>query len=76
MPVESQFLLELARSLRDFAPAPGVRSIAFTLEEPSSYWTPLLGSLVHARKCRKRAEPVLCMISLEMTGYCRDLPGS
>ena len=66
-------LLELARSPRD---APGVRSIAFTLEEPSSYWTPLVGSRVHARKCRKRGEPVLCMISLEMTGYYRDLPGS
>ena len=69
-------LLELARSLRDFAPAPAVRWIAFTLEEPPYYSTPLMGSRIHARKCRERAERILGMISLEMTGYYRDLPGS
>jgi len=69
-------LLELARSLRDFAPGPTVRWIAFTLEEPPYYWTPLMGSRVHARKCRQRTERILVMISLEMTGYYRDRPGS
>ncbi len=69
-------LLELARSLRDFAAAPTLRWIAFTLEEPPYYWTPLMGSRVHARKCRQRMERIVCMISLEMTGYYSDLPGS
>ena len=69
-------LLELARSLRDFAPAPTLRWIGFTLEEPPYYWTPLMGSRIHARKCRQRAERILGMISLEMTGYYSDRPGS
>ncbi len=69
-------LLELARLLRDFAPTPTLRWIAFTLEGPPYYWTPLMGSRIHARKCRERRERMVGMISLEMTGYYRDLPGS
>jgi Zn-dependent M28 family amino/carboxypeptidase len=69
-------LLELARLLRNFAPAPAIRWIAFTLEEPPYYRTPLMGSRIHARKCRKGAERVVCMISLEMMGYYSDLAGS
>jgi Zn-dependent M28 family amino/carboxypeptidase len=69
-------LLELARLLREFAPAPTIRWVAFTLEEPPYYRTRLMGSRIHARKCRKRAEQVTCMISLEMTGYYSELPGS
>jgi len=75
-PAESGVLLELARSLRDFAPGPTLRWIAFTLEEPPYYWTPLMGSRGHARKCRSRAEPIPCMISLEMVGDYSDMPGS
>ncbi len=69
-------LLELARSLRAFAPAPTIRWIAFTLEEPPYFGTSLMGSRVHARKCRERAERVEGMMSLEMTGYYSDLPAS
>jgi Zn-dependent M28 family amino/carboxypeptidase len=69
-------LLELARALSDFAPGPTLRWIAFTLEEPPYYWTSLMGSRVHARKCRNRAERILGMISLEMAGYYSDAPGS
>jgi Zn-dependent M28 family amino/carboxypeptidase len=69
-------LLELARLLRDFVPAPTLRWVAFTLEEPPYYRTSLMGSRIHARKCRERAEKIPCMISLEMVGYFSDLPGS
>jgi len=69
-------LLELARLLRGFAPAPAIRWVAFTLEEPPYYRSSLMGSRVHARKCRQRNERVVCMISLEMLGYYSDLAGS
>jgi Zn-dependent M28 family amino/carboxypeptidase len=69
-------LLELARLLRRFVPAPAIRWIAFTLEEPPYFGTALMGSRIHARNCREHAERVAGMISLEMTGYYSDLPGS
>ncbi len=69
-------LLELARLQRDFARGPAIRWIAFTLEEPPYYRTPLMGSRIHARKCRQRAEAIGGMVSLEMLGYYRDSPGS
>ena len=69
-------LLELARLLRGFRPAPVIRWVAFTLEEPPYYRSALMGSRVHARKCRERAEQVAGMISLEMLGYYSDLAGS
>lgn len=69
-------LLELARRLRDFVPAPAIRWAAFTLEEPPYYRTTLMGSRIHALKCRERVEQIVCMISLEMTGYYTDVPRS
>jgi hypothetical protein len=69
-------LLELARLQRDFARGPALRWVAFTLEEPPFYRSPLMGSRIHARRCRQRAEPIAGMISLEMLGYYRDAPGS
>jgi Zn-dependent M28 family amino/carboxypeptidase len=69
-------LLELARSLRRFSPGPAIRWIAFTLEEPPYFGSALMGSRVHARKCRQRGERVAGMLSLEMLGYYCDLPGS
>ena len=69
-------LLELARILRNFAPALTLRWVAFTLEEPPYYRTSLMGSRIHARKCRERTEKVVCMISLEMVGYFSDLAAS
>jgi len=65
-------LLELARMLRQFAPAPTIRWIAFTLEEPPYFGTALMGSHIHASRCRQRAERIAGMISLEMTGYYSD----
>ncbi len=35
-----------------------------------------MGSRIHARKCRTRAERIACMISFEMLGYYSDVPGS
>jgi len=69
-------LLELAQSLRDFAPAPTMRLVAFALEEPPFYRSRLMGSRVHARRCRERAERVVGMMSLEMVGCYSDLRGS
>jgi len=62
-------LLELARLLRHSSPALTIRWAAFALEEPPYFQTSVMGSLVHARRCRKRSEPVTGMISLEMVGY-------
>jgi len=64
-------LLELARSLRSAGPLRTLRWVAFTLEEPPSFWTPRMGSWVHARNCRARGERIAGMISLEMVGYFR-----
>ena len=69
-------LLELARLLADFASEPAIRWVAFTLEEPPFYRSRLMGSRVHARKCRQQAERIAGMISLEMVGYYSDRPGS
>jgi Zn-dependent M28 family amino/carboxypeptidase len=69
-------LLELARLLRDFINGPTLRWITFTLEEPPYYRTSLMGSRIHARKCREQAEQIVCMISLEMVGYFTDVAGS
>lgn len=64
-------LLEAARLLRHAAPPLTIRWAAFTLEEPPYFRTSLMGSRVHARKCRKEGEEITGMISLEMAGYYR-----
>lgn len=69
-------LLEMARLLAGSRPARTLRWAAFTLEEPPFFRTRLMGSRIHARKCRQRGERLAGMISLEMVGYYDDRPGS
>lgn len=64
-------LLELARS---FAAQPlryPVRLVAFDLEEYG-----LIGSDAYATLLRQQGQPLRLMLSLEMLGYCSNLPGS
>jgi len=69
-------LLELARI---FGGKPGertVRFVGFVNEEMPFFLSPGRGSRVYARECRKEGDRIAGMISLEMTGYFRDEPGS
>ncbi len=70
-------LLELAASLRDnrqfLDEDVRIRFVAFALEEPPAFNTPLRGSRVHVRGIRDRSEKPDGMICLEMVGYtCRE----
>ncbi len=69
-------LLEIARSLRGSPLQRTVRLVAFANEEPPFFQTPEMGSLVHARACRKRGDKIVAMLSLETLGCYRDEPGS
>lgn len=69
-------LLEIARLLRDRAPACGVRLVAFTHEEPPYFFTERQGSLVYARAARARGDDIRLMIALETMGCYSDAPGS
>jgi Zn-dependent M28 family amino/carboxypeptidase len=69
-------LVELARLLAD-SPAPlPVELVAYTLEEPPTFGTADMGSVVHARSLAAAGTPVRLMIGLEMIGYFSDAPGS
>jgi len=64
-------LLELAHRMGPhLAKLPfSLELVAFTLEEPPFFRTPQMGSAVHARSLKRRGQPVLGMISLEMIGF-------
>ena len=69
-------LIELARLLgRDGALRP-VELVAFTLEEPPFFRTPMMGSAVHAAALAESGTRVHGAIVLEMVGYYSDQPGS
>ncbi|MDP2793573.1 MAG: M20/M25/M40 family metallo-hydrolase [Sulfurisoma sp.] len=69
-------LLEIARLLAQQKPARSVRFAAFVNEEPPFFYTPEMGSRVHARRARERGEKIAAMLSLETIGYYADAPGS
>ncbi len=69
-------LLELARLWAGRVPRVPMEFVAYTLEEPPYFATPMMGSAVHARSLREEGAEVRAMISLEMLGYFRDEPGS
>ncbi|MCE5334042.1 MAG: M28 family peptidase [Desulfobacteraceae bacterium] len=73
--------LEVARQLEamrqsGFSPPAAVKFVSFALEEYPAYWNGCMGSRVHAKRMRTRAESTEGMICLEMVGYCRREPGS
>jgi hypothetical protein len=53
-----------------------LRFVAFVNEEKPYAHTEQMGSRVYARRCRKRREYVVGMMSLETIGYYDDRPGS
>lgn len=69
-------LLELASAFSQRPPRRTVRFIAFVNEEPPSYRTETMGSLVAARASLAGKERVVAMFSLEAVGYFRDEPGT
>jgi hypothetical protein len=69
-------LLELARLLAGQELARTVRFVAFVNEEPPFYYTPEMGSLVHARAAKARGDDIRAMLSLETIGHYSDEPGS
>jgi len=69
-------LLELARMLADKPIAKSLRFVAYTNEEPPHFCTPTMGSVVHAKACRKRGDKITGMICLESLGVFLTEPGS
>lgn len=69
-------MLELARLLADHPLPRTVRFVAFVNEEPPFFYTPEMGSLVHARASRDRGDRIQAMLSLETIGHYSDQPGS
>jgi hypothetical protein len=54
----------------------GVRFVFFANEEPHFFQNPGMGSLTHARACRRRGDAIRAMLSLESLGYYSDEPQS
>jgi Zn-dependent M28 family amino/carboxypeptidase len=71
-------VLELARLLKAFRPAPGVeiRLVLYVNEEMPYFGTARMGSLVHATAIARAGKHVIAMLSLETMGYYDDRPGS
>ncbi len=66
----------LARHFATSSPARTLRFVAFVNEEHPFFQTPLMGSWVYARECRKRNERIAGMISLDTIGCFSDDPHS
>jgi hypothetical protein len=62
-------LLELARLHKESSSKKPLVFAAFANEEPPSFGSPRMGSMVYAKRLKDRGIPVEVMISLEMIGY-------
>jgi len=69
-------LLALARTFIGTRPSRTIRFIAFVNEEPASFKSEDMGSLVYARRAHEQGDHIVAMISLETIGYYSDEPGS
>jgi hypothetical protein len=69
-------LLELARMIGGDPPDAEVELVAYTLEEPPFFGSPLMGSAKHAKSVAGEKERITGVIVLEMIGYFSDEPGS
>ncbi len=68
-------IMELARLIsRD--PPPGIRLVAFALEEPPVFRTRYMGSFVYARSLKRSQACLRGMICLDMIGYFSNRPKS
>ncbi len=68
-------LLELA-SIFSGSPPPGLRLVAFCLEEPPAFRTRNMGSYHYAAYLKRSGQVLHGMICLEMIGYFTDRPNS
>ncbi len=69
-------VLALARMFKGSKPARTIRFVAFAEEEPPSFQTKTMGSMVYAKACKDRNENIVGMFSLETIGYYSDAPDS
>jgi hypothetical protein len=69
-------LLALARRFAGREENRTLRFVAFVNEEPPYFQTEQMGSLVYAKACRQRNDPIEAMISLETIGYFSDEPNT
>ena len=69
-------LLALARAFSGKDISRSLRFVAFVNEEPPYFRTAKMGSLVYAKRCRKRGENIFAMFSLKTIGYYSEQPGS
>jgi hypothetical protein len=71
-------VLELARLLRSWQPAPGhtLHLVLWVNEEPPYFQTEQMGSWVHAQALSRAGRRVTAMLSLETMGWYSDQPGS
>ena len=69
-------LLELARLLAGKPCAKSLRFVAYTNEEPPHFCSATMGSVVHAKACRKRGDHISGMICLESLGVFTSEPDS
>ncbi len=69
-------VLELGRLLAARQLERTLRLVTFVNEEPPFYFSGDMGSRQYARRCRRRKERVVAMLSLETIGYYSDAAGS
>ena len=69
-------MLALARRFARTRPERTLRFVAFPGEEPPTFDTDAMGSLVYAKTCRAKGERIVAMFSLETLGCYSDEPGS
>lgn len=69
-------LIELARQWASLRPARTLRFVAFVNEEAPYFQGDQMGSVLYARRAKKRREKIVGMVSLETIGYYSDLPKS
>jgi Zn-dependent M28 family amino/carboxypeptidase len=69
-------VLELARTWKGAPHRKNIRLVFFVNEEPPSFQTSDMGSLVYARQLRSKHVAIFAMISLETIGYFSDAAGS
>jgi hypothetical protein len=63
-------------TIRGTSPVHSIRLVAFVNEEPPFFYFGEMGSRVYARAARARGDDIALMLSLEMLGCFRDVPGS
>lgn len=69
-------LLEIARTLKGKTLGRTLRLVFFVNEEAPYFQGESMGSVVHARRARKRGDKIAGMISIETIGFYSDKPKS